>query len=405
MTVDVVGGLYREECVRPQWDRVFGSAGRAAVAIASMGVDLTLHCYSTQSARNTFMMEAALLPLALADQPTEQTPSFRYLHDSAPPAIRGVAEPALPPLRIEGEKVLRFGMLESDAIVRAVWAVYDPQNVGAPKSFSANGSQADYLALVLNAYEARTMAGLPLDTPPEVCAETLGRRDDAAVVVIKLGPAGALVWTEEGVQTVPAYRTKTVWKIGSGDTFAAHFALAWMHEGKTPVEAADWASRATAFYCENRILPTAQFLSNFTPEKITTKPECRAGKRPNVYLAGPFFDIAQVWLIEETLARLTELGLEVFSPFHDIGLGAASDVVHQDLEAIQRCDIVFAIADGLDAGTLYEIGYARALDKPVVVLSERESDESMKMAEGSGCVVCRDFTTALYSALWKATCE
>lgn len=405
MTVDIVGGLYREECVRPHWDRVFGSAGRAAIAIASMGAESRLHCYTTKATRDAFLMEANSLPLALVEHSTDQAPSFRYLYDSAAPAIRGVPEAKLAPLQITAERVLRFGMLESDAVVHAGWAVYDPQNVGAPEAFGANGSQADHLALVLNLYEARVMAGVPVETSPRACAEILARRDGAEVVVIKMGPAGALVWTKDAMQTVPAYRTKTVWKIGSGDTFAAHFAWGWMHEGKSAAEAAAAASQATAFYCENRILPTAAFLDVFAPAPIAINQEIRAASRPNVYLAGPFFDVAQIWLIEEALVRLRELGFDVFSPFHAIGLGSAADVVPLDLEAIHRCDVVFAIADGLDAGTLFEVGFARAIGKPVVVLSERESKESMKMAEGSGCVVCRDFTTALYSALWETTCQ
>ena len=51
---------------------------------------------------------------------------------------------------------------------------------------------------------------------------------------------------------------------------------------------------------------------------------------------------------------------------------------------------------------MFEVGYARALNKPVVVYSERHRDESVKMMEGSGCIMCDDFTTAVYSALWEA---
>lgn len=405
MNIDVVGGLYREICVRPQWDRVFGSAGRAAVALASMGANVRLHSYVTDRTKDIFGTEAASLPLQLIEHECREAVSFRYLHDSARPIIGGRSNVKNAPFTVGAEKVLRFGMLEGDAVVSAECAVYDPQNVGAPVSFSSNGSKANRLALVLNAYEARVMAGLPEGTPPQCSAELLANREGAEVVVVKMGPSGALVWSQRAAFTVPAYRTSSVWKIGSGDTFAAHFAWAWMLDGKTPIEAAAWASKATAFYCENRILPTAEFLRDFAPREIRTRDDYRAGKRPQVYLAGPFFDIAQIWFIEEVRDRIAELGLRVFSPFHDIGLGAASDVVQLDIEAIHDSDIVFAIADGIDAGTLYEIGYARAINKPVVVLAERESSESMKMAEGSGCLVLKDLTTALYTLLWEATCE
>lgn len=127
-----------------------------------------------------------------------------------------------------------------------------------------------------------------------------------------------------------------------------------------------------------------------------------SGTRRQAYLAGPFFDLAQVWMVEEARRNLGESGLRVFSPFHNIGLGNAQQVVQQDLKAIRDSDIVLAIVDGLDAGTLYEIGYARALGKPVVVFIERESEESLKMAEGSDCLIVRNYTTALYATLWKA---
>ncbi len=78
-------------------------------------------------------------------------------------------------------------------------------------------------------------------------------------------------------------------------------------------------------------------------------------------------------------------------------------MVEKDLQAIKKAHLVFAVVDGLDAGTVYEIGFARALGKPVVVYSEREKGgESLKMMEGSNCVMCTNFATSIYSALWEA---
>lgn len=49
----IVGGIYREVCLRPQWDEVYGSAGRAASAVARLGGQVTLHGY----------LDAALQPI------------------------------------------------------------------------------------------------------------------------------------------------------------------------------------------------------------------------------------------------------------------------------------------------------------------------------------------------------
>ena len=402
MTIHVVGGVYGERCVHPRYNDVYGSAGRAALAIATVGSPAVLHSYMNHITLE-FMREKAGFLDSLRVVPTqiEGQVSFLYINDMAAPEILGVPASPHPPIEVEGDRVVRFGMLEGDAVVKAKWAVHDPQNVRQPVPFHANGSTADHLALILNSHEAATMAGTP-GAPVEEMADTIARQPGAEVVVVKKGPQGALVRTSKGTTQVPAYRSSRVWKVGSGDCFVAHFANAWMHENRPPEEAADRASRATAFYCENQGFPTPDDISDPARAAVQVSDGCRRGELRQVYLAGPFFDLMQVMLLEQTRANLAAVGLRVFSPYHDIGLGSARDVVQKDLDAIRASDVVFAIADGLDAGTVFEIGYARAHEKPVVVYNERHKGESVKMMEGSGCIVCHDYATAIYSTLWEA---
>lgn len=402
MTIHVVGGVYSEYCVRPKWNELYGSAGRAAVALAKMDADVTLHSYFTKESAEQFKADVVWYErLQIVEKPAEKLTRFWYMHDSAKPSIHGRPVTQEPAIVVNEAKVVRFGILDGDAVVHADWAVYDPQNMGTATSFSVNGSTANHLALVLNVYEAQSMANA-LGQAPEECARILAQQQGAEVVVIKMGAAGALVWADGQAQTVPAYRTSNVWKIGSGDCFVAHFALAWMNEGCSPKEAAERASRATAYYCERMSLPSYGELNGYAPQPVQPSAAFVAGGKRQVYLAGPFFDLAQVWMVEEARRNLLESGLKVFSPVHEIGYGNAEEVVQQDLDAIEGSDIVFAIADGQDSGTMYEIGYARALGKPVVVYSERETESTLKMAVGSNCTVCRNYTTALYATLWKA---
>lgn len=402
MTLHIVGGVYREYCVHPHWNEVFGSAGRAALAIATVDTPVVLHSYMNDDARQVINEKGVWLN-AFQANPTRVSGSvgFTYLYDMAVPDIRDVPDKQYAPLTVTEEKVVRFGMLEGDAVVHAEWAVYDPQNVRRGQPFNANGSTAKHLALVLNADEASHMAGMP-DAQPSMTAPALAQQQGAEVVVVKMGPEGAFVWTSNSTAQVPAFRTSRVWKIGSGDCFVAHFANAWMHDGRTPAEAAEIASRATAYYCETRGFPTADALAKQSFPPVQLSNAYLQGTRRRVYLAGPFFDLPQVWMVEQARANLRSMGLHVFSPYHDIGLGSAGDVVAKDLEGIQASDLVLAITDGLDAGTIYEVGYARALNKPVIVYSERHKGESLKMMEGSGCIICVDYTTALYSTLWEA---
>lgn len=402
MTIHVVGGVYREYCVHPRWNQVYGSAGRAALAIASMGSSVKLHSYLNPETLDIFNVEAAWQSqLTIEPTTVSGVVRFDYLHDMATPTISGLPGKPYGVIQVNEEKVLRFGMLEGNAVVHAEWAVYDPQNQHSAESFGSNGSTAKHLALVLNTREAATMAGMP-QQPPAVTAPAIAASQGAEVVVVKMGPEGAFVWTAQGTTQVPAYRTDSVWKIGSGDCFAAHFANEWMRNGLSPAAAARVASIATAFYCVNKRLPTNGELTSCSFPEILVSRKFRSKDRPQVYLAGPFFDLAQVWMVEQASTTLKSLGLRVFSPYHDIGLGSADDVVAKDLKGIQDSDVLFAIADGLDAGTIYEIGYARALGKPVVVYSERHDEESLKMMQGSGCSICTNFTTAVYALLWEA---
>jgi len=402
MTLHVVGGVYREYCVHPRWNAIFGSAGRAALSIATMGTPVVLHSYLNDEALQAMNEQGAWLQSFRAN-PTivPDMVSFTYLHDMAVPQIHNIPDQPFAPIMLTEDNVVRFGMLEGDAVVRAEWAVYDPQNEQTSEPFRRNGSSANHLALVLNNFEAGRMAGLT-GAHPSVTAPALARQQNAEVVVVKMGPEGAFVWTAQGTDQVPAYRTKRVWKVGSGDCFVAHFANAWMHEGKSPRDATEIASRATSYYCETQGFPSGHILANVSFPPVQLSADYRKGRRRRVYLAGPFFDLAQVWMVEQARNNLREMGLRVFSPYHDVGLGNAHDVVIKDLQAIEECDLVLALTDGLDAGTVYEIGYARALRKPVIVYSERHKGESLKMMEGSGCTLCDNYTTALYNALWEA---
>ena len=181
----------------------------------------------------------------------------------------------------------------------------------------------------------------------------------------------------------------------------ANFAYHWM-SGKPASDAASLASRATAYYVAFKGFATPEQLAEYDPRPVTLSARSLAGYRPRAYLAGPFFTLAQLWLVEQARGQLLALGLDVFSPYHDVGHASANDVAQKDLGAINDSDIVFAIADGLDSGTMYEIGHARAKDKAVVIYCENEPDGRLKMMLGAGCVISGDYVSAVYQTLWKA---
>lgn len=399
--ITIVGGVYRERCMRPAWDDIYGSAGRAATAIARFGGQAQLHACVDSDTQIVVDARAAAEGFQFNATAAQAPVTFEYIHGLANPDIRRGTH-VKSKLQVSAEKVLRFGMIDGTAVVDAEYAVFDPQNADGTESFRVNGSEAKHLALVLNRHEANMLVPSSSGLTAQELAIVLAEQERAEVVVIKMGPLGALVYDNGAISTVPAYRTERVWKIGSGDTFAAHFALGWMEKGLSAHDAASVASIATAFYCENQGFPDQDLLAGFKPNPLQPSARYRDGYAPKVYLAGPFFTLAELWMVGQARRDLLAMGLDVFSPYHDVGLGSADDVVEKDLEGVRDCDVLFAIGDGLDSGTIYEIGYARALNKPVVFYAENESEQDKKMMEGSDCRITDDYVSAIYQTVWEA---
>lgn len=87
-----------------------------------------------------------------------------------------------------------------------------------------------------------------------------------------------------------------------------------------------------------------------------------------VYFASPWFTPEQEEREERLKAKLRSLGFEVHSPKEEAVCGAISDpetrqrIFQGNIDAINSCDIVFAITDGKDMGTIWEAGYAYGLN-------------------------------------------
>lgn len=87
-------------------------------------------------------------------------------------------------------------------------------------------------------------------------------------------------------------------------------------------------------------------------------------KNMKVYFASPWFNAEQSEREERVKGKLRELGFNVWSPKESIVCPPnASDEMRKaafngNCENIKSCDIVFAITDGKDMGTIWEAGFA-----------------------------------------------
>lgn len=406
--ITVIGGVYIERCAWPHWDELYGSGGRALSVLQSLGCATKLYSCLNKDSANILQARAGIyktsFEICSSLKESYRPIKFHYLHGLSTPQISAITTEFAQQNEIIEDNILVFGMLEGNPTISGNKVVYDPQNPISPKDFSENGSTANELAIVLNTNEAYKLIknrNLSLD---EIAYELI--KNKAKVVIIKQGVRGVNIYQKLNDRyikkdSVPCYFTKNIWKIGSGDCFSAHFAYQWISEGKTPTEAAELASKATAYYCETRGYPSFEQFTNWKNRVQPITPR-HSEKKVTVYLAGPFFTLSQIWLINETRRLLSEMGLIVFSPYHEIGVGDAITVAPKDIDGINNSDIIFAIFDGKDSGTIFEIGYARAKNKPVIVYNENEKSEDLKMMEGTDCIVIKDYVSAIYRTLWES---
>lgn len=399
----IVGGTYGERVTVPgHAEDASGSGMRAAAALGS-GAARLITALDDRTAE-TAEVAAAALGVDRSVVPRDEPVRFNYFTPVSDPAIDGPAATHSEPLVGEDDTVLVFGMVEQGPRrIRARQLVIDPQRPRDLSHLSVEGLSWDRLAIVANARETAALAGGTSDVAHSG-AKVLDRYA-AETVVVKDAGRGCLVFTGDRTPIrVGPHPTPSVWPLGSGDVFAAGFAHAWS-AGADPVEAARVASNAAAWWCGSRrdtvppeILagrPVETLLPGAGPELTV------AELRPAIYLAAPFFTLAERWLVETCRPVLRGLGAHVFSPLHDVGPGG-DEVAARDLDGLRTSDAVLALLDGWDPGTVYEVGWAHRHDLPVVGFLNAEGHEGTKMLVGSGAELHSDLSSALYRAVWAA---
>jgi nucleoside 2-deoxyribosyltransferase len=367
-SIVVVGGSYAEDCSFPRSIIYRGSGMRAACILAGLGNSTTLHTVTGPALASDFEDIAKRKGIALEATSGPADIWFRYRHPLAKPDVYPATVASVNDRNdVLAAHALVFGMMEGRPKVTAKRVVYDPQDGFRAQHFRDNGSFAEELVIVASWSEVAT--------------------------------ATSQKW-------IRAFPSERVWKIGSGDVFSAAFAHAWLHDELAVLEAAWFASRTVAEYVGTRD-------EKFTPETlrqiredakaaiVKTSDSARAIPDATIYLAGPFFTTSEQWLVDEARFVLRDMGFKVFSPIHEVGEGPPNVVAPADLFALENSKLVFALLNGLDTGTIFEVGYACARGIPVVGLAESIEAKPLTMLVGSGCAVFNDFATSIYVACWQ----
>ncbi|MFZ6990388.1 PfkB family carbohydrate kinase [Curtobacterium sp. RRHDQ66] len=395
----ILGGTYQERVTAPEHHEDLGGSGFRAAAALSRMPDVSFT--SSMEAAGDALFRSGLSALGIAGEsvPRDHAISFNYLAPFAEPSISGRPARLEQPCHVADDTVLAFGMIEDgDISVTSERLIYDPQSVTDARTDQLLRSTAGPTALIANAREVRSI-GRREDV--EAAARAAIADLNLDVVVVKAGARGALVVdaTAEDAQWVGAIPTDEVWKIGSGDAFSAGFAYAWGN-GAFPTDATRVASRAAAWCCSTRTMALPpQLLTGLDVDGLTGTHLDNDGRQPTVYLAGPFFTVAERWLVDTCRVFLLEAGANVFSPIHDVGPGA-EEVAQADLDGLADSDVVLALLDGWDAGTLFETGWATARNIPIVGVAADLGGIQTTMLAGTNAELHPDVTTALYRAIW-----
>lgn len=388
----IVGGTYTEKCVNPEYHTLAGSGLRAAATLSDSGTEIQL--VSSIHEREREVAEIAACTLGVDAVWTDRTRAvgFSYFTPLAAPLINGAGTAMVSDVSVQDDTVLVFGMIEAGRVsAKGKRVVVDPQRPRGLNDDDLPSVSADEVAWTLNERETKQLAD---ESDVESGAKALLSKFDLKVVVTKRGPRGALVTTADYQEAVGAYQTPSVFPIGSGDVFAAAFAWAWGQANHDPVEAVRIASAAAAHWCDTVDYPTPRQLL----EGDTTFEVVPPNTRSKVYLAGPFFNLQQRWLVDVVRDALAP---GVWSPFHEVGPGGI-EVAQKDLDGLGECDALLALIDDDDPGTIFEAGYATSLGIPVVGYGEQGHADGRKMLHGSGASLYTDLSTAVYQAAWAA---
>lgn len=296
-------------------------------------------------------------------------------------------------IKIEGGNIICYGMLESDFIITGNKVIYDPQTSLNPKKFSEIGN-ANELIYIVNMNEAKSISS---QNDLEEIKKFFFISENAFALIIKNGPYGAKLYLKNNDEfEIPSFVTENVNKIGSGDIFTSSFGYYWMNKNLPLEECAILASKVTSLYCDKKVyidVKDSEFnFIEFKNNKFREK---------QIYLAAPFFSIAELIIIDKIRNAFLEFGVKVFSPFHDIGLGNEETIAIKDLQAIKDSDIIFCVFDNLDSGTLIESGFALAMNKKIIGYHRTCKDSELLMLKPGDLKIFKNLTSAMYHTIWN----
>ncbi|MGE3993041.1 nucleoside 2-deoxyribosyltransferase [Pseudorhodoplanes sp.] len=383
----IVGGSYNEFCDWPEWNRILGPGGRAALAVSSVSPGSVLHTCAPADWAADINASMAAAGIEAHIRTTAEKIAFVYKHPlTKPPAMEPVSPSAtmLGPLDVEGDTVLAFGLIEGEVRVSADRAVFELSS-NLDKSITRKNVKS--LALICTKNDLPDVFTPGADVRDPVTNILSANNADLMVVRGELG--GAALFMGDTRHDVPAYISDKWFKIGAGNVFCAMFAHYWGEKKLQPDVAADLASRSAAFYAGALVLPMVG------PDELPTMDSFDPAAVGKVFIASPCLSMAQQWLLDQAISGLENLGAGVVSPY-DLGVDWSTKNDIDIAAVLDGCNAVLVLADGADLPSVFAVGLAQVRRLPIVVLAESSIARKLDLWEGTDCEVANDFASAVY---------
>lgn len=114
----------------------------------------------------------------------------------------------------------------------------------------------------------------------------------------------------------------------------------------------------------------------------------------NIYLAAPFFNKSQLDFVKALEKAFEENNINYFSPrsegtLKDMTLEEKAKEMRKIFESnithINNCDIMVAVIDDWDTGTVFEIGFAYGMDVPIFTISAKDFGLNVMIRQAVEC--------------------
>lgn len=394
--ITVIGGTYREIDYDNISHEIFGSGFRSCKFLLENACKVNYFTFGnkdTISYLNENKKVYTNFNFKCFDSPELITFKYSFPLDNPSifPNLQNISKSVIE--EVVEDNIICFGMLEGEVKIKGKKVIYDPQTAIKPKKFSDFG-ESDKLVYIVNRSEAESISG---SKDIKEIKKFFFEDENAYAFIIKNGPYGAILYYASLEFSIPSYVTPNVHKIGSGDIFTGSFAYYWLEKNLPLEKCALYASQSTAYFCDIQ-----GYIDTSKLDDIDYKENKPINISENqVYLAAPFFSLAELILIDKIRNAFLDFGIKVFSPFHDIGLGNDVSIAQKDIEGLMKSDIIFCVFDNLDSGTLIESGYALAHDKKIIAYQRTCEKNNLLMLKPGDIKSFSNLTTAIYHTIWS----